>query len=64
LRSSRPRGTPEDIAATVAFLASDDDAAYINGTVIAIDGGMLSHMPYMSDVLALYGGGQAFGTQG
>src|SRR3954471_7611965 len=56
-------GLPEDIAATVAFLASDD-AAYVNGTVIAVDGGMLSHMPYMSDVLALYGEGQqAFGRQ-
>lgn len=32
-------GTPEDIAATVAFLASDD-AAYITGQVIAVDGGM------------------------
>ncbi|MHB8049857.1 MAG: 3-oxoacyl-[acyl-carrier-protein] reductase [Coriobacteriia bacterium] len=32
-------GTPEDIAAAVAFLASDD-AAYITGQVIAVDGGM------------------------
>jgi NAD(P)-dependent dehydrogenase (short-subunit alcohol dehydrogenase family) len=56
-------GEPEDMAALVAFLASDD-AAYINGTVIDADGGMLQHMPYMSDVLQLLGGGgQAFGTK-
>jgi|tagenome__1003787_1003787.scaffolds.fasta_scaffold20981188_5 NAD(P)-dependent dehydrogenase (short-subunit alcohol dehydrogenase family) len=55
-------GQPEDIAALVAFLASDD-AAYINGTVIDADGGMLQHMPYMSDVLQVMGGGQAFGTR-
>jgi NAD(P)-dependent dehydrogenase (short-subunit alcohol dehydrogenase family) len=56
-------GEPEDMAALVAFLASDD-AAYINGTVIDADGGMLQHMPYMSDVLQLLGGGgQAFGAK-
>jgi 3-oxoacyl-[acyl-carrier protein] reductase len=33
-------GTPEDIAGVVAFLASDD-AAYITGQVIHIDGGMV-----------------------
>ncbi len=33
------QGTPEDIAAAVAFLASDD-AAYITGTRIVVDGGM------------------------
>jgi 3-oxoacyl-[acyl-carrier protein] reductase len=33
-------GRPEDIAAAVAFLASDD-AAYITGQVIVVDGGMV-----------------------
>jgi NAD(P)-dependent dehydrogenase (short-subunit alcohol dehydrogenase family) len=32
-------GTPDDIAACVAFLACDD-ASYITGQVIAVDGGM------------------------
>ncbi len=32
-------GAPEDVAHAVAFLASDD-AAYITGQVIAVDGGM------------------------
>ena len=33
------RGTPEEIARAAAFLASDD-AAYITGHVLAVDGGM------------------------
>lgn len=33
-------GRPEDIAAAVAFLASDD-AAFVTGTHILVDGGML-----------------------
>ncbi len=32
-------GTPKDVAATVAFLASDD-AGYITGQVICVDGGL------------------------
>ena len=32
-------GTTQDVAKTVAFLASDD-ASYITGQVISVDGGM------------------------
>ena len=35
----RRLGMPEEIAATYAFLSSDE-AAYINGTVISVDGGI------------------------
>ena len=34
-------GTPAEIAGTIAFLASDD-ATYINGATIVVDGGMLA----------------------
>ena len=37
----RRRAEPEEISATVAFLASDD-AAYITGAEIAVDGGYLA----------------------
>jgi 3-oxoacyl-[acyl-carrier protein] reductase len=32
-------GTPEDVAAAVKFLASDE-ASYITGQVLAVNGGM------------------------
>ena len=37
-------GKPDDIGALVAFLASDD-ARFITGQVIAIDGGATTHLP-------------------
>jgi NAD(P)-dependent dehydrogenase (short-subunit alcohol dehydrogenase family) len=41
-------GLPEDIAAAVVFLASDE-AAFITGQVICVDGGLLAHQPYVAD---------------
>jgi NAD(P)-dependent dehydrogenase (short-subunit alcohol dehydrogenase family) len=41
-------GRPEDIAAAVVFLASDE-AAFITGQVICVDGGLLAHQPYVAD---------------
>jgi NAD(P)-dependent dehydrogenase (short-subunit alcohol dehydrogenase family) len=39
----REVGTPEDVAAAVAFLASDD-AKFITGTTLAVDGGRLAKL--------------------
>lgn len=37
-------GEPEDVAATIAFLASDD-ARYITGQTVVVDGGLTIHNP-------------------
>jgi NAD(P)-dependent dehydrogenase (short-subunit alcohol dehydrogenase family) len=42
-------GRPEDIAATVVFLASDE-AEFITGQNICVDGGMLAHQPFVADL--------------
>ena len=45
-------GTPDDIAALVAFLASDE-SRYITGENISISGGGLSHQPHYADLLEM-----------
>jgi len=45
-------GTPEDIASAVVFLASDD-AAFITGQILSVDGGLLAHHPTVAEVRAL-----------
>ncbi|CAB4935659.1 unannotated protein [freshwater metagenome] len=48
-------GVPEDVAHLVAFLASDE-AAYINGINISIDGGLSVHFPNYADDRDAMGG--------
>ncbi|MGA5871211.1 SDR family NAD(P)-dependent oxidoreductase [Streptomyces cinereoruber] len=43
-------GTPEDIAAAVAFLASPD-ASWVTGTVLRVDGGLLAVNRHFAEVL-------------
>ena len=50
-------GRPEDIAAAVAFLASDD-AAFITGQTLQVDGGLLAHHPAFGEFLRLAGEGK------
>ncbi len=42
-------GTPEDVASTIAFLASDE-ARYITGQTIIVDGGLTCHNPTVADL--------------
>ncbi len=41
-------GRPEDVAALVVFLASDE-SAFITGQNICVDGGMGAHQPFLAD---------------
>jgi NAD(P)-dependent dehydrogenase (short-subunit alcohol dehydrogenase family) len=40
----RRTGSPADIAAAVVWVCSDD-ASYVNGATIAVDGGLLAGRP-------------------
>jgi NAD(P)-dependent dehydrogenase (short-subunit alcohol dehydrogenase family) len=46
-------GDPEDIAAMVALLASDD-GKFITGQIIPIDGGIAMHFPYFPDMRPVF----------
>jgi NAD(P)-dependent dehydrogenase (short-subunit alcohol dehydrogenase family) len=48
-------GRPEDIASAVVFLASDE-AAFITGQTLCVDGGLLAHQPYVADLRATTSG--------
>jgi NAD(P)-dependent dehydrogenase (short-subunit alcohol dehydrogenase family) len=48
-------GVPDDIAALVAFLASDE-SRYITGENISISGGGLIHQPHYADLIAFMEG--------
>ena len=44
-------GTPQDVANLVLFLASDE-AAFITGQILRVDGGSLSHLAHVADLRA------------
>jgi NAD(P)-dependent dehydrogenase (short-subunit alcohol dehydrogenase family) len=56
-------GEPDDIAAAVAFLASDD-AKFITGTTLAVEGGAIVKGGFPADLFAQYIAGLGAPTQG
>ena len=45
-------GEPEDVAELVVYLASPE-SSFVTGQIIDIDGGLLSHMPYIAEYAAM-----------
>ena len=43
-------GTPEEVAAAICFLASDE-ASFISGVVLRVDGGLLAGLGGLADEL-------------
>jgi NAD(P)-dependent dehydrogenase (short-subunit alcohol dehydrogenase family) len=51
-------GEPNDIASAVAWLASND-AKFVTGQIIAVDGGITTHLPFVADRLSDFHSGAA-----